>query len=223
MNKSFLGSKFGFVMISVLGLATLVWADAALKCPIKVQVSEDDHFTPGKTKTVSATSAPVAGTKTETLTVKLWNPSFMSYSNLTVQYYIFARDVKTKAVSCVKTGECLVSLPASGKQSVTTDVAKVEFTPAKSVQNGTSSAAPSQAQIQQAMTSGRMPTMTSIPSYQTIPASGKEFHGYAVQLFKADSESKTNVLVGQWVEPIDYTNRLNGATPPDDTPKKHKK
>ncbi len=139
-----------------LGLIAAVTSAHALN--LKVDVVGDTHSTTrgGSSRGRNAATPQRTTTQTKSLQVTLVNPSQQTLADLTVAYYLFARDVQEKEIVLVKKGQKTVTVKPLGKEIVKTD--------------------------ETVLVSQNSHSRTVGGRTETTPASGQKFYGYGVQV-----------------------------------------
>jgi hypothetical protein len=149
--------------------------------PINLTVNPDDHTAYGS---VIPNTSVRPETHTEKLCITLQNTTPQSYSNLTVRYCIFDKDVQSHKIAVARKHETTVSINPLGTLTITSAVASISYTPQHEIA------------IQH-------------PSAKTreklVKATGKAFAGYGVELLY------TNQVIGQCFNPLERTNQFNAA------------
>ena len=172
MNKTWLRSlTISLAALTVLGVSS---APAQLG-PISIKVTvEGDKDQKGQSL--------IQGKR---LLIDLANRSFKDYTNLTVKYFFFDKDLKTKELEIAKAGENQLDMPRNNTQQIKTDrVALEQILPHMERQHG---------------------------SYQTIsvPATGKKHMGYGVQVFHEEK------VISKLFDPSDLEKDFAKMPPPD--------
>ena len=141
-------------------------------------------------KRTSAKTAATPETLTEKLEIMLQNPPLQSYSNLTLRYCIFDKDVQSHKIAVAQKNEVAVTLPATAMLTITSEVASIHYTPTHEITVKQHTAKKGEPQ----------------PVKETaIKAEGKEFAGYGVEVLQA------SLVVGQLFSPLERTNQFNTA------------
>lgn len=100
-------------------------------------------------------------TDEKSLEVTLQNTSSKPYGDVTVKYFLFAADLKSKAISVMGAGEKKAELAPTRSVTVETEPASATYTPEHRKGYGRRSTA--------------------------VPASGQKYKGYGVQVFQGDT------------------------------------
>jgi hypothetical protein len=141
-----------------LALGLILAATSAPALNLKVDIVSDTQSTTrgGTSRGRNAPTPQRTTTQTKSLEVTLTNPTQQNYANLTVAYYLFAKDVQTKEIVLVRKGEKAATVKPLGKATIRTDEA--------------------------VMTSQIAYSRTVGGKVETTPASGQKFYGYGVQV-----------------------------------------
>jgi hypothetical protein len=145
----------GFVSAIVLG--TFLTGTSGLSVTLKVDV-----LSATDTQSKSAAKGRNAGTpeqsirQSKSLQITLTNPGSQAIANLTVLYYVFAKDVHGKELVLAKKGAKTVSLKSLDHMAVETEPA--------------------------VLTSHSSHSKTVSGKTETTPASGYKFYGYGVRV-----------------------------------------
>lgn len=140
-----------------LGLGLILAVTSAHALTLKVDVAGNTHSTTrgGTSRGRNAPTPQRTTTQIKSLQVTLINPSQQTLTDLTIAYYLFARDVRTKEIVLVKKGEKTVTVKPLGKEIVNTD--------------------------ETVLTSQNTYSRTVGGRTETTPATGQKFYGYGVQ------------------------------------------
>ena len=169
------------------GTAPAVRSQTALVYPISVTASTEDHTTHGA-GIPNTTAKPE--TRTEKLFISLQNTTQQNYSNLTVRYCIFDKDVQSQKIAVALQHELPINLPSLAALILTSQVASITYTP-----NHEKITKPKPTK------KGETETVKETP----VKAAGKEFAGYGVEV------RQSTLAVGQLFSSLDRTNQFTKA------------
>jgi hypothetical protein len=108
-------------------------------------------------------------TQTRTLNIKIENYSKEAVPDVKVKWWIFGHNMKDHAPIILKNGESNVVMPANGKSEVATPSISVTGTREHKVSS---------------RKGGRRGKITT----KTVPASGQEYYGFAVEVYSGNTQ-----------------------------------
>jgi hypothetical protein len=109
-------------------------------------------------------------TQSRTLNIKIANYGKDAVPDMKVKWWIFGHNMKGHELIILKDGESKVGLPANGKIDVASPEVKVTGTREHKV------------------TSRKGRGRSSRASTKTVPASGQEYYGYAVEVYSGNTQ-----------------------------------
>ena len=183
--------RVALTILLLAGTTAVVRSQTSLGNPITIKVNTDNFTTYASTnKNVKIEM------RTEKLEITLQNTTSQSYSDLTLRYCIFDKDVHSQKIAVALQHETPVTLAAHVTLTLTSEVASIIYTPTHST--------PSTSQKAGAKES-------------TVKASGKEFAGYGVEVRQGNQaggqyfgpQHSTAPVLGQLFTSLDLTNQFN--------------
>jgi len=187
----YLGSRTVGVASIILLLAStgkVVLAQISPMNPISIQVNADDH----KTSSNSTKHVRIE-TRTEKLEITLQNTTQQNYSDLTLRYCIFAKDVnkpkkdgQPQPIDTVLRHATPIVIPKLATLTITSEVASITDTPNQDVPANQKSTRRGERE-------------------RLVKASGKEYAGYGVEVLQS------NLIIGQLFSSLDLTDQFTAA------------
>lgn len=134
-----------------------------------------------------ATTQVFKTTEQKRLEITLQNRTTRAYADLTVKYYLFARDLSAKEAVLLRAGAVQTSLPGLGAKKLNSEVVAMTYTP----------------QSSKRVSAGRR-AYTMVP----VPAKGEKFAGYGVEVWQGDTK------LAEKFDPPDLKALARSAPPP---------
>lgn len=179
----------GWVLAAWLLLAgAAALAQAGRMYPINLIVSPDNHIAYGGLIPDSNTRQE---TRTEKLVMTLQNTTGLSYSNLTVRYCLFAKDVQTQKIAVALKHETPLVIPTVATLTITSAVASITYKPEHELADT----------IYRINRRGG----SELIREAAVKAAGEEFAGYGIEVRQGD------LVIGQSFTSLDRTNEFKAA------------
>jgi len=163
-----------------------VQAQNSVPLPITVTVTSEKRTTYGAM--IPKTNIQPE-TRTEKLKITLQNLTHENYSDLIVRCCLFAKDVRTEAISVVAQQETPISLPAATTLVITSNFASITYTPQHDIGHK------------------QRPVKKGEPEEsfdKVVKAVGQEFVGHGIEV------RQTNLAGGQFFGPLHSKNIVIG-------------
>ena len=150
-------------------ILTILASHVLLAIPTHAQFSPVRLDVRQSTKTDSKGKTHDTKSQTRSLTITLQNTSKEPQNDLVVKYWFIGRDLKSKDLAVIKSGERKSSIPPSGKDMVESEDVSSTYTEAHS-----------QVSAGKHGSGGK----SGNPKVKKVEASGDKIAGYAVQVLK---------------------------------------
>ena len=187
--------KLSLFAAALLGI--LSFHGRAAVGPIHLDVEQHSGTKPANAKSGTAVTVTKPGQQTKSnlmqhrsLTIKLSNNSAEPFDRLMVKYFFLGHDMKDHNVTVLKQGERKSSIPPRGSDTVESEDATSTYTEAHTE-----------------VTKARGKGGKSKPGSKKIPASGKKFTGYAVQILNGSK------IEAEYYSEPSYKAKVQAAAP----------